>query len=99
MSEFFLRELFETMMVICFGIAWPISISKSLRAKTSKGKSLLFLFIILAGYSFGVTKKIVCGEIGPSLIFYSINFIMVSFDIFLWMRNHKVYDKAPIKDF
>ncbi|MFI4912689.1 MAG: hypothetical protein ACIAQZ_13575 [Sedimentisphaeraceae bacterium JB056] len=93
MNEIFLREILETLMLICFGFAWPISIAKSIRSKTSKGKSILFLFIILTGYLCGIMKKIVCQEIGIAIIFYSVNLIMVCLDIFLWIRNYWVYDR------
>jgi hypothetical protein len=97
MSDVLIRELLETLMLICFGFAWPISITKSIRSKTSRGKSLIFLFIILLGYMCGIMKKLVCDEIGLALVFYSINSMMVSFDIFLWMRNYLVYDKNAIE--
>jgi hypothetical protein len=89
MSSFVFGEILETGMLICFGIAWPVSIAKTLKTKTTSGKSLVFLLVILCGYLFGISKKILCDEIGLALIFYSINTIMVSLDILLWLRfNH-----------
>ena len=31
-------ELFEILMIISFGISWPINVYKSYKARTTKGK-------------------------------------------------------------
>ena len=38
-------EIFELIMVICFGLSWPLSVYKSAKSRTAKGKSL-FLSLI-----------------------------------------------------
>lgn len=93
MDNLVLRETLETLMLLCFGIAWPVSIVKSIRSKTAKGKSLPFLFIILSGYFCGVSSKILTGEMYAAFAVYLVNMLMVSADIVLWFRNHIVYDK------
>ena len=50
----FLKSLLEITMLICFGAAWPISIYKSWTSHSSKGKSLLFLAVIVIGYASGI---------------------------------------------
>ena len=35
-------DVFEARMLICFGVAWPASIVKLVRTKSSAGKSILF---------------------------------------------------------
>lgn len=99
MDNLVLRETMETMMLLCFGAAWPVSILKSIKAKTTKGKSIFFLFIVLVGYMCGVTSKLVTGELYAAFAVYVLNMIMVSIDIALWFRNLK-YDKKlqPICD-
>ncbi len=92
MDNLVLRETMETLMLLCFGAAWPVSIIKSIKAKTAKGKSVIFLIIILIGYIFGVTSKVVTGELFAAFTVYVINMIMVSIDIALWFRNFR-YDK------
>jgi hypothetical protein len=75
-------------MLICFGSAWPVSIIKSWRARTSKGKSLFFLLIILTGYAAGITKTLITeGPGGFLLIPYGLNAIMVSADTAIYFRN------------
>lgn len=83
-------QLFEAFMVICFGISWPVSIIKSLRSKTVKGKSLVFIIFVAIGYLFGITSKLVSGTITYVFIFYVINLCMVVFDIGLYFRNRKL---------
>ena len=81
-------KILETIMLICFGAAWPLSIMKSWRARTAKGKSLGFLSVILAGYVAGIAKVILSdGWGGFLLIPYSINFLLVACDICLYFRN------------
>lgn len=85
-----MSELFEAFMVICFGMSWPVSIVKSIRSKTVKGKSLIFILFVATGYLCGITSKLVSGTITYVFIFYVINFCMVSFDIGLYFRNRKL---------
>ena len=85
-----MSELFEALMVICFGISWPISIAKSFKSRTSKGKSPVFLSFILIGYGFGIISKLVSGNITYVLFFYVLNLIMVSVDTILYFRNKKL---------
>jgi len=74
-------------MVISFGISWPMSIYKSVKARSAKGKSLFFLFFILFGYACGIACKIFLGSINYVFVFYVINFFMVFTDILLYFRN------------
>jgi hypothetical protein len=82
-----MKDLFETIMVISFGISWPISIMKSWKARTAKGKSIFFLCFILMGYAFGIASKIVGGSINYVFFFYCLNFLMVFTDIMIYSRN------------
>ncbi len=51
-------NLFEGIMLICFGAAWPISICKTLRSKKSSDKSILFIAVILIGYISGILIEV-----------------------------------------
>ncbi len=83
-------ELFETFMVVSFGISWPLSIYKSYVSRTAKGKSLVFSIFILFGYACGIASKLLGGRITYVLVFYILNFVMVSLDIALYFRNRKL---------
>ncbi|MBQ8685449.1 MAG: hypothetical protein IJ514_04720 [Clostridia bacterium] len=79
----------ETIMLICFGISWPISVYKSLKSKTTKGKSVVFTFAIIAGYIAGIAGKIIGGNINYVLVLYLINLAFVSVDLALYFINRK----------
>jgi hypothetical protein len=82
-----MSELLEACMVICFGISWPLSIVKSYKARTARGKSLLFMLFVLVGYGFGIAAKLIAENLTYVFIFYVLNFIMVTTDILLYFRN------------
>lgn len=75
------------MMVISFGISWPLSIYKSIKSRSNKGKSLPFLLFILFGYACGVASKLISSNITYVLFFYVLNFVMVFIDLMLYFRN------------
>ena len=37
-----MSEVFEILMIVSFGISWPINVMKSIRTKSTKGKSIFF---------------------------------------------------------
>lgn len=105
MGKVEIAQLFEAIMIILFGLSWPISIRKSWKSRTAKGKSLFFEVFLAIGYVFGISKFFinysVLSEAGekPSGLFYLawvfffINFISIMTDILLYFRNIKL-DKA-----
>lgn len=52
-------NLLEALMILCFGLSWPISIRKSWISRTAKGKSLFFEIFIWIGYVFGIVNKFI----------------------------------------
>ena len=54
-----MSEIFEILMVVSFGASWPLNVIKSWKARTTKGKSLMFLLLILFGYVAGIISKLV----------------------------------------
>ena len=85
-----MAEILEAAMVILFGVSWPTSIIKSYRARTAKGKSLLFLCFIFFGYVCGITAKVISGNITYVFAFYVLNLLMVGADIALYFRNRRL---------
>ena len=79
----------EAAMVICFGLSWPINILKSLRTRSTKGKSLFFLIMIFIGYICGVISKLLTGNITYVFFFYVLNLAMVGLDMLLYFRNRR----------
>ena len=58
-----MSQLLETLMMISFGLSWPISVYKSYKARSAQGKSLVFLLAIWLGYICGISGKILGGNI------------------------------------
>ena len=79
-------SVFEIVMLICFGAAWPFSIYRSLRSRTNAGKSLPFLYIVLLGYLAGILHK-VFNSFDRVIFLYVFNGLMVAVDIMLYHRN------------
>ncbi|MBE6636860.1 MAG: hypothetical protein E7618_03535 [Ruminococcaceae bacterium] len=84
-----MQQLCETIMLICFGLSWPISVYKSLRSHSTQGKSLIFMLAILIGYIAGITGKLVGGQMNYVLVMYCFNFAVVSFDLILFIANRR----------
>ena len=82
-----MSQILETLMLVFFGFSWPTNIIKSYRTRTTRGKSILFLFFILAGYWCGIAAKFVSGNVNYVCLFYAVNSIMVIADILLYFRN------------
>lgn len=91
-----MAQLFETLMLICFGCSWPLSVWKSYRARTTKGKSALFTVAILIGYVCGIMSKVVAGTINYVLVLYVINLILVATDLGLYFRNAAIDKKEEL---
>jgi hypothetical protein len=79
-------SIFEIIMLLCFGAAWPSSIHKSWVSRTSRGKSLFFLVIVLVGYGSGILHKVFY-NLDWVVIFYLLNGFMVIIDMVLYFRN------------
>ena len=89
-------QIFEFIMLVCFGLSWPISVYKSLRSRSTQGKSAVFIIAIVFGYISGIVGKIVNQQLTYVLIIYCFNLIVVSFDLLLFFRNRS-YEKAQGK--
>ena len=93
-----MADVFELLMIVCFGVSWPINIIKAWKARTTKGSSVQFYFLILVGYLFGITSKAIKLQHGISTpgyvwFFYILNAIIVAIGIAVWFRNKRL-DRA-----
>jgi hypothetical protein len=82
-------QIFEFIMLVCFGLSWPISVYKSIKSKSTQGKSIVFIIAIIIGYISGVIGKIVNHQLTYVLIIYCFNLIVVSVDLVLFFINRK----------
>lgn len=95
-----MSEIFEIIMVVSFGASWPMNIMRSLRARTAKGKSVAFLFLIFFGYIAGIISKFTNEAYMDAfaskwyvLVFYCLNLVMVGIDTVLYFRNRALDKK------
>ena len=99
-----MAEILEIIMIVSFGASWPLNVIKSYKTRTTKGKSLPFLLLILFGYVAGIASKLVndsyMASIGTKwyvLFFYVLNFLMVAADVILYARNYRLDKTAQAK--
>jgi hypothetical protein len=82
-------SIFEIVMLLCFGAAWPFSLYKSYTSKQNAGKSLIFLCVILVGYVAGTVHKVLY-SFDYVIYLYILNGSMVLTDILLYLRNRRL---------
>ena len=92
-----MAEILEVIMIVCFGISWPFNVVRSYKARTAKGKSPVFLCLIILGYIAGIASKFMneaymsaIEEKWYVLFFYFLNLVMVSADLVLYFRNRQL---------
>lgn len=76
-------SVFEAVMLLCFGVSWPISIAKTLHTKVVVGKSPLFMAIVAFGYVSGVIHKALY-SFDWIIILYAMNAVLVATDLTLY---------------
>ena len=93
-----IARIMEMLMVVCFGVSWPLNIAKAWKARTAKGTSVLFYFFIWIGYVFAIIGKfILIAYYAPQhwyvtvkwyvMFFYIVNTLMVTCGILIYYRN------------
>lgn len=78
-------SIYEAIMLICFGSSWPFAVMKTYNTKSVKGKSRLFLSLIIIGYIFGMINKIL-NSMDIVFWLYVVNLLLVSTDLFFCLR-------------
>ena len=96
-----MAEILEIIMIVSFGVSWPLNVMKSWKARTTKGKSLAFLLLIFFGYIAGIASKFANEAYMASfatkwyvLCFYVLNLLMVGADLCLYYRNYLLDRRA-----
>ena len=82
-----MAPLFETLMLVCFGLSWPINVVKAYKARTAKGTSLPFLLLIITGYLGGIAAKLLTGQFNYVLAVYFLNLAIVLTNLLVYVRN------------
>jgi hypothetical protein len=97
-------SIMEMMMVLLFGISWPLNIYKAWKTKSAKGTSILFYSFIWLGYIFALLGKFaLIKNNSPApwyetvhwyvMFFYFLNIAMVSLGIVIYFRNKMLDSK------
>lgn len=97
-DDFTVTEILESIMLMCFGLSWPMSLIKNIKAKSAKNMSLPFILLICFGYIAGITAKLMLHSSGYVLIVYVINLIIVAANAVVYVINRR-YDKKEYLNF
>lgn len=89
-----MASIFETVMLVCFGLSWPLNVVKAYKARTAKGTSLPFLLLIITGYVGGIAAKLIGGQINYVLVVYLINLAIVLVNLLVYIRNVRLDRKT-----
>lgn len=76
-------SILEAGMMFCFGSSWPFQVAKTYKTKNVKGKSILFLWLVEAGYLMGIGHKILY-SMDAVIYLYLLNFLLVGTDMVLY---------------
>lgn len=82
-----MTEIFESIMLVCFGLSWPMAVVKNIKAHTAKSMSLPFILLIITGYIAGIAAKINTGNFSYVLVIYIINLFFVSANLVVYFVN------------
>jgi hypothetical protein len=84
-------SIFELLFFVFIACAWPISIARMIRRKSTKGKSLLFSGIVLLGYAFGIVHKYLY-DLDPVVYVYYLNAALVLADTVVFLHIRRRYE-------
>ncbi len=87
--------ILETVMLVCFGLSWPVNVMKNVKARSAKNMSLPFILLICFGYVAGISAKILSGNVTYVLAVYIINLAIVSVNLVVYGINRR-YDKLCV---
>lgn len=95
-----MADFLEALMLLCFGLSWPVSLIKNIRSGTAKGMSLTFTVLIIIGYIAGISAKIYTGNINYVLLVYIWNIVLVVGNLIVYFVNRnkdRHHDAVPAK--
>lgn len=94
-------SLLETVMLVCFGLAWPFANLRMLRHRRAEGKGLGFTTIILVGYVAGAAAKCLQSPAGPLPVafwLFAINGSSVALNLALqWLYRPRAQPGAGLR--
>jgi hypothetical protein len=95
-----LSDVLEAIMLVCFGVAWPCATLKLLRSGRSPGHGLVFTVIILCGYIFGASSKVLVAihgtQLAPVFWLYALNATSVGLNLALQIYFGSGRHRGPV---
>ena len=88
-----MSAVLEAVMLVCFGLSWPINAMKAWKAGTAAGTSWMFLALITFGYIAGIAAKFVGGTVNWVLAVYIINLVALIVNWIVFARNKSLDSK------
>lgn len=82
-----MSAVLEAIMLVCFGLSWPINALKAWKAGTAAGTSWMFLALITFGYVAGIAAKFVGNTVNWVLAVYLINLAALGVNWAVFARN------------
>ena len=80
----------EAIMLVCFGLSWPINAMKAWKSGTAVGTSWMFLGLITLGYVAGIAAKFVGGNVNWVLAVYFLNLAALVANWLIYARNRRL---------
>lgn len=80
----------EALMLVSFGLSWPINASNAWRARTAKGTSPAFLALITFGYVCGIAAKVMGDNINWVFAVYILNLVFLIANDLIYVRNRQL---------
>ncbi len=85
-----MAAVLEAIMLVCFGLSWPINAVKAWKSGTAVGTSWMFLALITLGYVAGIVAKFVGDNINWVLAVYFINLAALAANWIIYARNRSL---------
>ena len=85
-----LASVLEAVMLVCFGLSWPINAMKAFKSRTAVGTSWMFLGLITFGCIAGIAAKFVGGMVNWVLAVYFINLAALAANWVIYARNRSL---------
>ena len=82
-----MSAVLEAVMLVCFGLSWPINAMKAWKSRTAVGTSWMFLALITFGYVAGIAAKFTGGMVNWVLAVYFINLAALAANWAVFARN------------
>lgn len=85
-----MTQILEAIMLLCFGLSWPINLIKNIKAGSANAMSLKFILLIITGYVAGIAAKIVTHQFNYVLLIYLFNMAVTLLNLVVYFINsHK----------